>query len=117
MKKKLLVGLLSAAACFSLGSTPFTDTAAAASAGPQGAPSLDSRIITPSATYSSYVTLSVGQSKNLSGSGFWIASAPPYDQIYLNSQGLVIGLKTGSVTVLADLPGGDKIAYYITVVD
>ncbi|MEK3788728.1 MULTISPECIES: hypothetical protein [Paenibacillus] len=115
MKKKILVGLLSAAACFSLGSTPFADTAAAASAGPQITSSVDSRVITPSSTYHSYLTLSVGESRNLSGSGFWIASAPPYDQIYLNSQGLVIGLKPGVVTVMADLPGGDKIAYYITV--
>ncbi|WP_025681075.1 hypothetical protein [Paenibacillus massiliensis] len=114
MKKKLLVGVLAAATCFSLGSTSFANTAAA-SESPQITSSVDSRVVTPSSTYHSYLTLNVGESRNLSGSGFWIASAPPYDQIYLNSQGLVIGLKPGVVTVMADLPGGDKIAYYITV--
>lgn len=114
MKKKLLLGLLSLTACFSLGSTSFADSSTVVNSNP--AMTAIKQDVTAHGNYYAEITIKVGESINLTGSGFFISSAPPYDSIYLNRQGLVIGLKPGSVAVVADLPGGDTIMYYITVI-
>jgi len=113
LKKKLLVGLLSLTACFSLGSTSFANSSTAVNENP--AMNVFNKAVPAKDNYYTEITIKVGESINLTGSGFFISSAPPYDAIYLNRQGLVIGLKPGSVAVVADLPGGDTIMYYITV--
>ncbi|MGZ0042059.1 hypothetical protein [Paenibacillus ottowii] len=114
MKKKLLIGLLTVAACFSLGSTSFADSAVTTS--PKSTPSTASHVITPSATYTSEINIKVGESRNLSGSGFWISGDQGDNSpIYLDRNGLVIGLKPGYALVVADLPDGDLIQYSITV--
>lgn len=113
MKKKLLIGLLSVAACFSLGSTSFADSGKAVTAA--AASSAVSQVITAGNHYSTSITIKVGQSFQLTGSGFWITGQLPSGTIYLNSQGLVIGLKAGTAGVMADLPNGDTITYYFTV--
>ncbi|MBY7736716.1 hypothetical protein MMB75_07230 [Paenibacillus sp. P2(2022)] len=113
MKKKLLIGLLTVAACFSLGSTSFASPAAAAAPDSQAA-------ITQGVTKNAVIsrlTLKVGESRYLTGSSFWISGDQgDNNPIYLNVDGLVVGLKPGVALVVADLPDGSgQIEYYITV--
>ncbi|MFW9331763.1 hypothetical protein ACN6AX_00840 [Paenibacillus polymyxa] len=113
MKKKLLIGLLTVAACFSLGSTSFADSAVTTS--PKATPSTASHVITPSA-YRSDIDIRVGQQITLSGKHFWISGDQgDNNPIYLSSGGIVVGLKKGDALVVAELENGELIEYYIHV--
>ncbi|KJD46698.1 hypothetical protein [Paenibacillus terrae] len=111
MKKKLMIGLLTVVACFTLGSTSFA--ASASTPSPNTAPAETSNVITPADQYVVPINLRVGETITVAGSNFWISG--DYGGIYLDQQGLIIALKPGVCTVVADLPNGDTILYGVTV--
>ncbi|WP_366294439.1 hypothetical protein [Paenibacillus sp. AN1007] len=115
MSKKLLLGIVSIAACFSLGSTSFADTSLVPTS-PQISQSVTSQVNAMD-KINVEITLRVGESRNLSGSNFWISGDQGNNSpIYLDRNGFVLGLKVGDAVVVADLPGGaGSVLYYIHV--
>ncbi|MNW58716.1 hypothetical protein MF628_000797 [Paenibacillus polymyxa] len=111
MKKKIMVGLLTVVACFTLGSTSFAASTTVPS--PSTDPSGTSNVITPTDDIVVPIDLNVGEKRYLGGSNFWVSGDD--SSIYLDQQGLVIGIKKGICTVVADLPSGDTIIYRINV--
>ncbi|RPE03314.1 hypothetical protein [Paenibacillus polymyxa] len=111
MKKKIMIGLLTVVACFTLGSTSFA--ASTTIPNPSTDPSGTSNVITPTDSYVVPIHLKVGETRTLAGSNFWISGDD--GSIYLDQQGLVIALKPGVCTVVADLPSGDTISYTVYV--
>ncbi|MEC0128608.1 hypothetical protein [Paenibacillus pabuli] len=110
MKKKLITGLLTVVACFTVGSTSF---AASTTSVPNTTLPETSNVITLADQISVPISLRVGESITVAGSNFWISG--DYGGIYLNQQGLIIGLSPGVCTVVGDLPNGDTVLYTVTV--
>ncbi|MGV2883452.1 hypothetical protein [Paenibacillus taichungensis] len=111
MKKKLITGLLTVVACFTVGSTSFAATATPPS--PSTTSAETSNVITLADQISVPISLRVGESITVAGSNFWISG--DYGGIYLNQQGLIIGLSPGVCTVVGYLPNGDTVLYTVTV--
>ncbi|UPK45334.1 hypothetical protein [Paenibacillus pabuli] len=110
MKKKLITGLLTVVACFTVGSTSFAASAATPSPTTLAE---TSNVITLADQISVPISLRVGESITVAGSNFWISG--DYGGIYLNQQGLIIGLSPGVCTVVGYLPNGDTVLYTVTV--
>ncbi len=109
MKKKLLVGLLTVAACFSLGSTSFAATTTISSSSPS-----ISETVSPAAwDYVRDVSLNVGDSIYMSGYDFWYLV---YDgSISVTQDGLFTALSPGYSVVAADMGNDNRMIYKITV--
>ncbi|PYE49857.1 hypothetical protein HUB98_09040 [Paenibacillus barcinonensis] len=115
MSKKLLLGIVSIAACFSLGSTSFADASIVPTSS-QVSQSMTSQVSAMNDVIIE-ITLRVGESRNLSGSNFSISGDQGNNSpIYLDRNGFVLGLKAGEAVVVADLPGGvGRVFYYIHI--
>lgn len=111
MKKKILVGLLTVATCFSLGSTSFASSASAASL-PEANQSSQ---ITPLADYSAVINMKVGERTWATGYSFVIVSTDGAAILEPYNQDAFYALRPGITVIRADFGNGNWMYYSIVV--
>ncbi|CQR55256.1 hypothetical protein [Paenibacillus riograndensis] len=117
MKKKLLVGLLTIAACFSIGSTSFASSASTTS--PISTPATTSvsanQEVTPLAGgyREEIIHMKSGYGRYLAGYNFQLIFNDGAIEFY--EDGFVIAVKYGAAGIFADDGNGNTISYTILV--
>jgi hypothetical protein len=112
MKKKILAGLLTVSACFTLGSTSFANSVSTTTLN-------NSELRSPITTldqYSAVIKLVPGQTVWLTGYDFWYESSDGCVEVY-PAEGRFVALKPGVSVVIADFGNGNTMAYTIVVRD
>ncbi|MCE3200450.1 hypothetical protein [Paenibacillus sonchi] len=112
MKKKVVVGLLTVAACFSLGSTSFASSIPTTQV-PNSSLSETSGVITPN-DFNAQVFMKVGDERWFGGSNFRVIYNPD-SAVEVHEDGLFIARNPGHALVAADYNGIDVILYSIYV--
>lgn len=110
MKKKLLVGLFTVAACFSLGSTSF---ASSTTSSVPDSSLTKNQVATSGEYYQAIINLNVGDGMWVSGSNFYYVHTD--GSIEVRQDGLITALSPGASTVAADFGNGNTMYYIILV--
>jgi hypothetical protein len=110
MKKKILLGLLTVATCFSLGSTSFASTTSATSL-----PDTNQSQITPFQDFSTVINLVVGDRTWVTGYSFVIVSTDGAAILEPYNEDAIYALKPGITVIRADFGNGNWMYYSVVV--
>ncbi|WP_339314648.1 hypothetical protein [Paenibacillus sp. FSL R10-2734] len=111
MKKKLLAGLLTVSACFSIGSTSFASSVTPSQVAKVS--ESEASIITPSSIFEATIKMKVGESIYVTGYSFWFVHdghAVDYTQ-----EGLFVALNPGTSIIAANFGNGNTMHYTVIV--
>lgn len=111
MKKKILIGLLTVATCFSLGSTSFASSISSTSL----SDTAQSSQITPLSDYSAVLNLVVGQRTWVTGYSFVIVSTDGAAILEPYNQDAIYALRPGITVIRADFGNGNWMYYSVVV--
>lgn len=114
MKRKILVGLLSVAACFSLGSTSF---ASSISANQVTTSSIsESSQLSTNAVFQATINLKAGEMVYVTGYSFWYVYNDDYC-VDFSQAGLIVGSRPGTSIIGADFGNGNVMHYTVVVTE
>jgi hypothetical protein len=113
MKKKILAGLLTVSACFSIGSTSFASSATSITTSPQPS-AITQEVTTTGNLYQAIIHMKVGEVIFVSGSNLQLISTDGAIELRPD-ESKITALQPGASAVMADFGNGDVMIYTFLV--